>query len=97
MPATQETPVQFLGGEDPLEKGMATHTSIPAWRVPWTKESRRLQSMRLQLISTERLTLSKLRSNFLYNVSLNSNDLGIVLTLGGSGICLRSLTKERES
>jgi len=34
----QETWVQFLGREDPLEKGMATHSSIPAWRIPWTEE-----------------------------------------------------------
>ena len=43
--AMQETWVQFLGQEDPLEKGMATHSSILAWRVPWTEESGRLQSM----------------------------------------------------
>ena len=36
---TQETGVQFLGREDPLEKGMATHSSILAWRIPWTEES----------------------------------------------------------
>ena len=35
-PAMQETPVQFLGREDPLEKGKATHSSILAWRIPWT-------------------------------------------------------------
>ena len=35
-PAMQETWVQFLGWEDPLEKGMATHSSILAWRIPWT-------------------------------------------------------------
>ena len=35
-PAMQETPVRFLGWEDPLEKGKATHSSIPAWRIPWT-------------------------------------------------------------
>ena len=35
-PAMQETLVQFLGQEDPLEKGMATHSSILAWRIPWT-------------------------------------------------------------
>jgi len=34
----QETGVQFLGQEDPLEKGMATHSSILAWRIPWTEE-----------------------------------------------------------
>ena len=38
LPAMQETWVQSLGQEDPLEKKMATHSSIPAWRVPWTKE-----------------------------------------------------------
>ena len=36
---TQEMRVQFLGREDPLEKGMATHSSIVAWRIPWTEES----------------------------------------------------------
>ena len=38
LPAMQETQVQFLGQEDPLEKGMATHSSIFAWRIPWTEE-----------------------------------------------------------
>ena len=44
-PAMQETWVQALGQEDPLEKEMATHSSILAWRIPWTKEPSRLQSM----------------------------------------------------
>ena len=44
-----ETQVQSLGREDPLEKGMATHSSILAWRIPWTEESGRLWSMALQL------------------------------------------------
>ena len=38
MPAVQETWVQSVGQEDPLEKGMATHLSILAWRIPWTEE-----------------------------------------------------------
>ena len=38
LPAMQETQVQSLGGEDPLEKGTATHSSILAWRIPWTEE-----------------------------------------------------------
>ena len=38
LPAMQETWVQFLGGEDPLEKEMATHSSILAWEIPWTEE-----------------------------------------------------------
>ena len=47
-PAMQETWVQSLDQEDPLEKGMATHSSILAWRISWTEESGRLQSMGLQ-------------------------------------------------
>ena len=46
MQKTQEMQVQFLGQEDPLEKGMDTHSSIFAWRIPWTEEPGRLQSMR---------------------------------------------------
>ena len=45
LPATQETWVQSLGQEDPLEKGMAIHSSILAWRIPWIEEPDRLQSM----------------------------------------------------
>ena len=45
LPAMQETRVQFLGGEDPLENGTATHSSIPAWRIPWIEEPGGLQFM----------------------------------------------------
>ena len=45
LPALWETQVQSLDGQDPLEKGMATHFSILAWRIPWTEEPGRLQSM----------------------------------------------------
>ena len=45
LPAVQETQVQSLGQKDPLEKGMATHSSILAWRIPWTEEARGLWSM----------------------------------------------------
>ena len=45
LPAMQETGDQFQGQEDPLEKEMATHSSILAWRIPWTEEPSRLQSM----------------------------------------------------
>ena len=44
LPEMQETQVQTLGWENPLEKGMAIHASILAWRIPWTEESGRLQS-----------------------------------------------------
>ena len=44
LPAMQETQVQSLGWEDPLEKGTSTHSSILVWRIPWTGEPGRLQS-----------------------------------------------------
>ena len=49
-PAKQETLVQFLDWEDPLEEGTATHSSILAWRIPWKEEPGGLQSMGLQLL-----------------------------------------------
>ena len=50
LPAMQETWVRILGQEDPLEKEMATHSSILAWRIPWTEEPGRLQSTGLQRV-----------------------------------------------
>ena len=50
LPAMQETWVQSLNWEDPLEEGMATHSSILAWRIPWTEEPGGLQSMGLQRV-----------------------------------------------
>ena len=50
LPAMQETWVRFLGWEDPLKKGMATHSSIQAWRIPWTVQS--MGSRRIGLNST---------------------------------------------
>ena len=48
LPAIQETGVQFLGWEDPLEKEMATHSSILTWKIPWTEAPGKLQSVGLQ-------------------------------------------------
>ena len=50
LPAMQETRVRSLGREDPLEKGMATHSSILAWRIPWAEEPCGLQSMGSQRV-----------------------------------------------
>ena len=50
LPARQKTQVRSLGQEDPLEKGMATHPSILAWRIPWTEEPGGLSSMGLQRV-----------------------------------------------
>ena len=48
LPAMQETRIQSLGWEDSLEKEMATHSSILAWKIPWTEEPDGLQSIELQ-------------------------------------------------
>ena len=53
LPAMWETWVQSLGWEDPLEKGKATHSSILAWRIPWTEEPGGQQSMGLQRIGQD--------------------------------------------
>ena len=50
LPIIQDTRVRFLGREDPLEKEMATHSSIHAWRIPWTEEPAGLQSTGLQRV-----------------------------------------------
>ena len=50
LPAMWETQVQSLGREDPLEKEMAAHCSILAWKIPWTEEPGRLQSMGSQRV-----------------------------------------------
>jgi len=50
LPAVQETWIQSLGWEDPLEKEMVTHSSILAWKISWTEEPGGLQSMGLQRV-----------------------------------------------
>ena len=50
LPTMQETRVQYLGREDPLETEMAIHSSTIAWKIPWTQEPGRLQSMGLQIV-----------------------------------------------
>ena len=51
LPGMWETWVRFLGQEDPLEKEMATHSSILSWRIPWMEEPGKLQSMGLQRVA----------------------------------------------
>ena len=50
LPAMPRTQVQSMGQDDPLEKGMATHSCILAWRIPWTEEPNRLQSIGSQRV-----------------------------------------------
>ena len=56
LPTVQETHVGSLGQEGPLEKGMATHSSIPAWRIPCTEEPSGLQSTGLQRVRNDSVT-----------------------------------------
>ena len=63
LPAMWETWVQSLGWEEALEKGIATHSTILAWRIPWTEEVGGQQSMRSQRDMTERLSLSGMISH----------------------------------
>ena len=65
LPAMQETQVQSLGREDPLEKEMATHSSILAWKSSWTEEPGRLQSMGLQRVGHDWATSLSLRFSYL--------------------------------
>ena len=58
MQETPETWVQSLGPEDPLEEGMATHSNILAWRIPWTEEPGGPQSMWLQRVTHDRSDLA---------------------------------------
>ena len=53
LPAIQETWVRSLGCEDPLVKAMATHSSILAWKIPWTEDTGRLQSMGSQRVGRD--------------------------------------------
>ena len=50
LPAMRETQVRFLGQEDPLEEEMATHSSVLAWKIPWTEKPGGLQSMGSQRV-----------------------------------------------
>ena len=53
LPAMRETRVRYLGREDPLEKEMAPYSSTLAWKIPWTEEPGRLQSMELQRVKQD--------------------------------------------
>ena len=73
LPAMQETRVQSLCREDPLQKEMATHSRILAWRIPWTEEPGGLQYMGLQRVRNNRVTFFSL---FLQVTMLIVNEFG---------------------
>ena len=71
LPGMQEIRTRSLGEEDSLEKGMATHSSIFAWRIPWTEEPGRLQSSRLQRVghNWQWLTPNRVKLRWMYYFS----------------------------
>ena len=78
LPAIQETQVQSLGWKDPLEKGMATHSSILAWRIQWTKSLVGYSPWNHKKSdTTERLTLSDIANVF---TETESRELGLFIT-----------------
>ena len=96
----QETPVQSLGWEDPLEEGMATHSSILAWRIPWAEESGGLQSMGLQRVRHD-LATKQQRGHFqLGEIPFPSLPLAgeqfILTTWLGGGECYQLLVDRRQ-
>ena len=91
-PAIQETQVQFLGWKDPLEKGMATHSSILAWRIPWTEEPGELLSMWSHRADTnERITLYFTSQDILHH---DGNQQGVLLSRGLTSDSLLNRTTE---
>ena len=81
LPAMQEIGVRSMGWEDPLQKGMATHSIILAWRIPWTEEFSRLQSMGLQSVGHNRAT--ELAHTWLKQI----NNMNLLYTTGSSTQC----------
>ena len=73
LPALQETQVLSLGWEDPLEKGMATHCSILAWKIPWTEEPSRLWSMGLQRVERDQATNTFFQQSTFDNTATKSS------------------------
>ena len=83
LPAMQETQLQSLGWEDILEKGKATHSSILAWRIPWTEEPVGLQSMgsEKELNTTEQLSIhiALLKFSRCFSVWFQHSDMDIII------------------
>ena len=84
LPAMQETWVESLGWEDPLVKEMATHSSILAWRIPWTEEPGGLQSTGLQRVGHDlsdfTLKHTMMQIIILFEFFINKNDFYVSMT-----------------
>ena len=96
LPAMQEIQVQSLCQEDPLEKEMAIHSSTLAWKMPWTKEPGRLQSMRLQKSHILYLATKQQQFFYLHQLMVSSQVIhGVIIPFSSIEIGLR--VSERQS
>ena len=86
----QETSIQSLGWEDPLEKGVATHSSILAWRIPWTEEPGGLQSLGSQRVRHSWETNTHTQSNYI-NIGIKRTSLVVQRILPVQGTWVESL------
>ena len=92
LPLMQETWVQSLGWEDPREEGMATHSSIPAWRIPWTEEPGRFQPTGLERLGYTHYTfyflflISKVNKLCIHMCSVIANSFMIPCSLSGFSV-----------
>ena len=77
LPAIQETRVRSLGWEDPLEKKMATHSDVLAWRIPWTEEPGELQSMGSKSVGQDYTTFTFHTKYIMQNARLDESQAGI--------------------
>ena len=82
LPAMQEIWIRSLGWEDPLEKGMATHSSVPAWRILWTEEPGGPQSMGLQRVGYEWVTNTFPSLHWRFPLLTQSNIILLIILTG---------------
>ena len=97
LTAIQETWVWSLGREDPLEKGMATHSSILAWRIPWTEEPGGLQSMGSQRVGHDWVTFTHTHTLVITpRTTLQNRPEGIAAAMSWAAIPRRALPQSQE-
>ena len=96
LPTMQETQVQSLGQEDLMEKEMATHSSILAWKIPWTEEPGRLQSMGSQRVKTRLSDFTSLSFTFFFSISITWGSSSLRISICGSYIVHNWKKKEWE-
>ena len=97
LPTIQETWVQFLGQEDPLEKGMTTHSCTLAWRIRWTEEAGRLQSMGSQRVGHNCMTNTNTHTHtHTHTHTQECKTHAVLLSILGWEVCLEDSRAQEE-